>query len=158
MMVAVAIATRDRSFAVLPNYYDNAVHWDQDQAKKRASEQLGWKLEIFPAESIDPLGRRNVTLRLTDATGQPLPASIEVSYFHHAHANEPQTLSATTGSDGRASVAAPMRYAGFYDFRCTATAGKQTFTTTLTQFVSTADAGGAVASTEAATARKGVTP
>src|SRR5215207_5791090 len=67
MTVAVVIATHDRSFAVLPNYDDNAVHWDRDQAKRRASAKLGWKLEIVPAETVDPIGRRNVSVRLTDA-------------------------------------------------------------------------------------------
>ena len=151
MTAAVMLATRDKSFAVTPDYYEQALHWDRDQAAKRASEKLGWKLEIQPADQVDPLGRRAATLALTDATGKPIPdAAIEIVYFHHSHAASPLTLKAVTGADGRATQSVPMRYSGFYDFRCTATAGGKTFVSTITQFVGAA-AGGATTGQLAAT-------
>jgi len=136
MTVAVMIATHDPSFAVTPNYYEQAVNWDKDKAAKAASAQLGWKLEVEPAGRVDPLGRRVATFVLTDGAGKPVAgAKLDVLYFHHAHAAEPQKLSITTGADGRAQQLVPMRHAGFYDFRCTAVAQGKTFAATITQFV-----------------------
>jgi nitrogen fixation protein FixH len=136
MTVAVMIATHDPSFAVTPNYYEQAVNWDKDKAAKLASAQLGWTLRVEAAGRVDPLGRRAATFVLADAAGAPIPAAkLDVLFFHHAHAAEPQALSLTTASDGRAAQLLPMRHAGFYDFRCTAVAGGKTFTATITQFV-----------------------
>ena len=35
------IAIDDPSFALEPNYYDKAVHWDRSQAEARSSQALG---------------------------------------------------------------------------------------------------------------------
>src|SRR3569623_2033596 len=100
MVGAVTIATHDKSFAVTPDYYQRAVHWDEEQAARRASEKLGWRVSIETAPQADPLGRRVVSVVLTDAQGQALPAAqLDVTYFHDAHANEPQTLKLTPDPD-----------------------------------------------------------
>ena len=137
LVVVVLVATRDPSFAVTPNYYENAVHWDQSQAQRRASEKLGWRLEVAAADEAERDGSRAVTFTLADAAGTPLTgAKLDVTCFHHAHANQPVHLNATTAADGRATQVMPLRRAGFWDFQCLATAADgRTFTQTITQYV-----------------------
>jgi nitrogen fixation protein FixH len=137
MLVAVSIATRDRSFAVMPDYYDRALNWDRAQAEKRASQKLGWKLQIEPAGAVDPTGRRRVRIRLIDAQGRPIsPATIQITAYHHAHASQRQTIQFQTDADGNAQQAMAMPFAGFYQFDSTAAARGEEFTCSLTQYVS----------------------
>ena len=137
LVTVVIIATRDPSFAVTPNYYENAVNWDESQAVKRASEKLGWRLEIVAADEADAAGRRAVTFALADATGAPIGnAAIDVNCFHPAPAPRPTRLTATTAADGKATQLLPIRHAGFWDFQCKAVAADgRTFVTTVTQYV-----------------------
>lgn len=139
MATATVIATHDRSFAVMPNYYEKALKWDQSQADKRASEQLGWKLTMEPSETIDPIGRRTVTFVLVNIDNKPIAdATVELSYFHHSHATDVATAKFTTDAQGKATATLPMRFSGFWDINCVATTKTAKFTTTLTQFVNTA--------------------
>ena len=137
MVAAAAMATRDRSFAVVPNYYEKGVNWDKTQAEKRASEKLGWKLTIGPSAHPDARGQRAVQVQLTDGSGRAIPsAKIELDYFHDSHANEQKnvTLSLEAGK-GEQSLAMP--YTGFWEFHATATAEGKTFVSTTTQWVET---------------------
>jgi nitrogen fixation protein FixH len=138
MLSVAAIATRDRSFAVLPNYYRNAIEWDRHQAQRRASQQLGWKIAIEPAEQIDPLGRRAISFTLTDAHDRPVQAeSLDVSFFHHAHAGEASKATLSATAPGRFDATLPMRYAGYWLFDIQTSVQGQTFTASITQYVKT---------------------
>lgn len=139
MVVAVAIATNDKSFAVPPDYYGRAVHWDEHQAALRASEQLGWRVTVEAANEVDARGRRIAAFRLIDATGNPIPgATMEVSYYHHAHGRDVQRLelkAADTADPRRFSGAFPLRYDGFWEFEFTAKARGKTFIASTTQWI-----------------------
>ena len=137
MAVAAAIATRDRSFAVVPNYYEKGVNWDKTQAEKRASEKLGWKLTIEPSAHPDAHGQRAVQIQLTDANGRAIPAAkVELDYFHDSHANEQRSTTLSL-KGGKAEQTLAMPYTGFWEFHATATAEGKTFVATTTQWVET---------------------
>ena len=139
MMVCVAIATNDKTFAVPPDYYGRAIHWDERQAALRASEQLGWKASVEAANEVDPLGRRIAAFRLVDASGNAIPgATMEVSYYHHAHGRDVQRLElkvADAADPRQFSGLFPMRYSGFWEFEFTAKAHGKTFVATTTQWI-----------------------
>ena len=135
MITFVVIATRDTSFSVDPDYYGKAIHWDESQARERASAALGWHADLRSEETADANGLRTVTLELTDAAGLPIAgAAVEASYFHHAHGREPHTVSLQADpSDPRQFVArVPMPHAGTWEFHLTARAGERSFVKTLT--------------------------
>lgn len=143
MVVAVTIAVRDRSFAVVPNYYDRAVNWDEEQAKFRASEKLGWQVQVEAAGQVDPLGRRVVSFVLTDSRGHAISgATLQVEYFHEAHGDEDHDVELTPDASDptRFTRLLPMRYAGEWEFHFTANAGGQTFVAKQTQTLSNARA------------------
>ena len=130
MVTAAMIATHDRSFAVVDNYYEKAVHWDQSQAILRASREMGWKVEIHASERVDPLGRRRVDLIVTDGQGGAIGhAVLNVEYFHDAHANEVRkvTLSPSGTDPSHFGAVLPMRYAGMWEYQVTVTAGDKTY-------------------------------
>jgi nitrogen fixation protein FixH len=136
MMIAVTLATRDPDFSVVPDYYNKATHWDQQQAALKASALLGWHLRIEPAPQVDPLGVRNVRFTLVDAAGVPIhDAAIEVAYFHHAHGDHTQTLQLHSDATGTIEQPLPMRYEGIWEFHCTATANGHSFTQSSTQWI-----------------------
>jgi nitrogen fixation protein FixH len=142
MIVAVVIATHDKSFAVLPDYYQKAVHWDQGQAELRASERLGWQCAFTPSPEVDPLGRRSVTFTLVDSAGRGIPGvDIRVTYFHHARPAELFNATLRTDDAGRATQPITMRNQGFWQVNVTATKAGQKFVQTTTPFVSTAKRG-----------------
>src|SRR3954466_7927827 len=76
MVTAVILATGDKSFAVLPNYYEKAVNWDKNQAELRASEKLGWQVTLVPSPDVDPAGHRSLMLTLADATGHAVADAV----------------------------------------------------------------------------------
>lgn len=141
MVVAVTIAVRDRSFAVVPNYYQRAVNWDEEQAKFRASEMLGWRVAVETSGHVDPFGRRAVSFVLSDAQGHAIPgATLQVEYFHEAHGDEDHDVKLTpdAADPTRFTCLLPMRYAGEWEFHFTANAGNQSFVAKQTQTVSNA--------------------
>ena len=136
MMVTVMIATRDRSFAVMPKYYEQALAWDQTQAKKRESEKLGWTFGIETGTKADPLGKRHVVCTLADAQGQPLKEAVaEISYYHRTFAQEIHKELLATTAPGRFEKDLPMRRSGFWEFRVSIKADGREFVTDRTHFV-----------------------
>ena len=141
MVTAAMIATHDRSFAVVDNYYEKAVHWDQSQALLRASREMGWKVEIKASDRVDPLGRRRVDFVVTDAQGRAIPGAVlTVEYFHDAHGNETRkvTLSADGNDPTHFGAVLPMRYAGAWEYQVTVTAGDKTYVEKKTQTLTNA--------------------
>jgi nitrogen fixation protein FixH len=142
MAVAVALATRGESSTVIPGYYQKALNWDRTQAALRASEKLGWTVALAPALDVDPLGRLNVVVNVTDAQGAAVAgAEVELSFVHLAHPAEVQHAQVRTGEEGRAQATLTMRYEGFWQIEVTAKAHGETFVTVLSPFVSNARRG-----------------
>ena len=76
-MVLVFRATGDPSHAVLPDYYQRALRWDEKLAQDRKSAALGWQLRIEAA--------RPLRVTLADRLGRPIDrATLRVSLFHKA--------------------------------------------------------------------------
>jgi len=86
-VVAIVLATSDKSVAVVPDYYEKAMKWDEEVAARDASDSLGWTatVEYF---SPDPPAA-GLAIRLTDAEDHPVPIqSGRVRFYHHARAAE----------------------------------------------------------------------
>ena len=95
--VMVGLALDDPAFAVEPDYYDKAVHFDEHQAQLRESRELGWKLEVAPR--FDAKGAF-VEVTLTDREHDAIDgATVEATAFHNARSSQWRRL--TFRSDGR---------------------------------------------------------
>lgn len=85
--ITISRATGDPHMAVEPNYYERAVAWDESVRAGAASDALGWSVAVESAVVSGETAGRVVTIRLTDASGEPLTgAAVEVCVFHHAYA------------------------------------------------------------------------
>lgn len=136
MAIAVVLSTRHRP-AIVPNYYQQALQWDQAQAQRRASAELGWKITFEPSAATSPLGQRDVTIRIVDRDNQPVAdAHIEIAYFHHARADETMTSTLRTNERGVATQNLKMRNEGWWQIQLIASNASGRYTTTLTQYVS----------------------
>ncbi len=84
----VRVANRDPSVAVEPDYYQKALHWDDELAQRARNDSLGWRLTpALHDTSTDAAGTLDVTLE--DHGGTPLSGARISCRGHSQHAGEP---------------------------------------------------------------------
>jgi nitrogen fixation protein FixH len=84
---AITLTHRDHAYAVVPDYDQRAMHWDDYRAELEASKALGWQTKVSLTPVPHRSGRARIELRLTDRTGAPvLPDSFALTVFHCARA------------------------------------------------------------------------
>jgi nitrogen fixation protein FixH len=126
-LVVMRIANDDPSFAVEPDYYRKAVHFDSTMAQQRENVSLGWGFEAV----IDTIGdgrqtRLSVTLR--DASAAPLPgARVAVMVRFNARANDTLTAILVERTPGTYVTRLPIAHPGEWEVRVDATHGSQRF-------------------------------
>jgi hypothetical protein len=87
------IAINDPSFALEPNYYDKAVHWDQTQIEARQSNELGLKLELTAPLAFAADGRVKLQLSVKDRRDLSFSgAEVELEAFPNAYASQIQHI------------------------------------------------------------------
>ncbi len=87
------IAASDPSFAVEPDYYEKAVHWDDRSRQQNTNRKLGWSCEakIRMTSGLDNSGELRV--KLLDAQGTPLSdASLSAEVFFNGRAKHRTSL------------------------------------------------------------------
>ena len=120
MIIAVLIATGDPSFAVVPDYYQKALSWDQRRAALRGSDSLGWTLVLKPGSVVDERRRRLVVAELHDAQGQPVAEPrLTLSYYHYSHGGQPGEAVLPSTGPGRFAATIPMRWPGTWHVEAT---------------------------------------
>ena len=116
MLVMAYMATMDPSFAVEPDYYQKALHWDDKRAQDRANTELGWQLEF----TVEPAAAgQDPTLRveLTSADGEPVTdATVAVEAFSNVRRDDVLTAILAATESGYASTL-PMHGDGRWEFR-----------------------------------------
>ena len=137
MMCAVwAISGRPGESAVLPDYYSKALQWDQYRAQLRASDALGWNVQIQQLDENLPDGRRQVRMVLTGADQKPVNgAALIVHCYHLSHGDEAKTIQPPDTGGSQFLLTLPQPYQGFWQFELTATAGGKTYIHSATQYI-----------------------
>lgn len=93
---AAFLAVGDPAFAVIPNYHEQAMHWDDVVAARFASDALGWQSRITAADAVNLYGKRRLTASLQDAAGRPLAeAQVRLQLWHHARPLDVQEVALT---------------------------------------------------------------
>ena len=115
-MVMVYFATSNESYAVEPDYYQKALHWDDKRAQDRANTELGWQLEF----TVEPAAAgQDPTLRveLTSADGEPVTnATVAVEAFSNVRRDDVLNAVLAATESGYASTL-PMHGDGRWEFR-----------------------------------------
>jgi len=122
------IAIDDPSFALEPNYYDKAVHWDRSQAEARSSQALGLRLTLLGPPSLSAQGDIELVLDIRDREDLPLQdAAVQVEAFPNAYATRIQQISLQEASPGvyRAKLSQGVR--GLWELRLSVSQGAARF-------------------------------
>lgn len=126
--VTVAIiAGRDEAFAVEPDYYRKAVHFDDEMALRAESARLDWQL----APSLQ-LGRPgapgSVSLEVHDSAGRPVTgARVQLLAMHNARASHQLEAALTERGDGRYDAPLDAERPGEWELRFLVTRGTDRF-------------------------------
>lgn len=140
IMTAITLATGDRSFAVVPEYYQKAVDYDQRKAALQESRALGWLVALQPDETIDAVGQRGVKVRITDRQGNPLSnLTLKIDCYHLSRASDALSLELSEIAPGEYEGQARMAKEGFWSFELTAVGEDTTFVTEFKQFIAHAE-------------------
>lgn len=118
MLAMVGVATHDRSFAVEPDYYEKALHWDAQVARDAAERSLGWAARVRLGAESGPLRERELEVRVTDAQGRPLEgAEVTLEMFHPIDAAHRVVGALTAAGPGRYVAQVGAHRAGLWDTR-----------------------------------------
>ncbi|MEO7037521.1 MAG: FixH family protein [Polyangiaceae bacterium] len=126
------IAIRDPNFATEPDYYNKALHWDQTQAQAAENQRLGYVVELEPRVVVDAAGRATLQLKLQDATRAPVRGAVVTAVaFANAFSGDVSALAFRELAPGVYVAQLAARHLGLWEFRVTATSGKDHITQTL---------------------------
>lgn len=126
IIYAATLAVSDKSFAVVPGYYDKALSWDADRADRRAADDRGWSFELRPGAFADAGGQRLIVAELRDAAGAPLPgAAVTLEFFRHARASQAARVAMRETTPGRHEAVAAVAAAGAWRFNARVSLGDQ---------------------------------
>jgi nitrogen fixation protein FixH len=126
-------ATGDASFAVEPDYYQKALHWDETMAQEARNAALGWTIAVVFERAAQP-GAVKLTARVDDRTGHAIEgAHVAVEAFHSARARRVLRATLTAAAAGRYSATLPLDRPGLWELRLRVERGDQVFTKTLVQ-------------------------
>lgn len=116
--VLLYFAHSDPSFAVEENYYEKALHWDDDAALRRASEALGWSFDLNVGKATGVLREQPVTVRLADAQGAPIAgATVSMVAYHNARADDAIEITLAEEEPGVYAGSLRARLSGVWVFR-----------------------------------------
>jgi hypothetical protein len=134
------IAVSDPHFALEPDYYDKAVHWDRAQALARESAATGLKVMVDPlVRSSD--GSVALRLSLSDRDARPVVgANVAVEAFPNAFASHVERPALSEVAPGVYVGRLPRAVLGVWELRLTATSGALRFRQVLRQDVTKGDA------------------
>ncbi|MEM6468119.1 MAG: FixH family protein [Planctomycetota bacterium] len=115
MGTVIKLAIGDPSAAIVPDYHNAAIHWDETVKMRSAAERLGWKVAFEPSDVVDTQGMRALEVNIVDKAGQPVDGlMVTGSLYHHARANDVCRIQFAGGGDGRYIDRVPASRAGIW--------------------------------------------
>src|SRR5215207_10712207 len=116
--VLAYVAIDDPHFALEPNYYDKAVHWDRTQSEARNSAALGLELTLTQPLALAADGSLELELRVTDRERVvQSEAVVELEAFPNAYASLVERLTLNETSPGVYRARLSGRTTGLWELR-----------------------------------------
>jgi nitrogen fixation protein FixH len=117
--LAFNLATGDPSVAVMPDYHERALNWDEEMARRQRSDQLGWRATLtWGAVTANETGGsgREVVVHVADTGGSAVTGGdASIQFFHHTRAGDVSTLTLQERASGEYVATLPMQKPGFWD-------------------------------------------
>lgn len=129
--VTVYYASRDKTSAVVPDYYMKAVHWDETARQAAANRALGWTVgvTVVPATGDSTARSATLTVTLADGAGRKIrAAAASVEAFHEADPTAKVRGALRPLGDGRYEAVLPIARAGLWRVDVAADAAGMKFT------------------------------
>ncbi len=132
MSVRAVVASRsDGGAEPVPDYYAQAAGYDAQARAQATSERLGWRAEVVPG-TVERSGLRALTLRLTDADGQPVAdLAGEVLLGRPSRIDTLATVPFGAEGSGHYRALVPMPQPGLWDVTVRARRGDARFSQTI---------------------------
>lgn len=123
--LAYRLASRDPSVAVMPDYHERALRWDDEVASRKLSDALGWQATALIGQ-LDEAGEfRDFEVRVLDASGEPiLDGEVELAFFHHVRAGDHTIRPLAESAPGVYSARLPLARLGLWDLHLTLSRGE----------------------------------
>ncbi len=111
---AIYLANSDPTVAIIPDYYEKAVGWDETRESLELTNTLGWEVNTAIAPVFD--GQRQVLVSLSSRTGSPIvDVSLSGQVFHHARGAEIYELNFESLGDGRYQAYCDLENSGLWN-------------------------------------------
>jgi len=120
---AFILAGGDPSVAVMPDYHQRALNWDDEVARRDLSDSLRWRATLDYGDPIDA-ATRPVSIRVVDSSGDAVTGGqAELLFFHHTRAGEVMTMPLVERDPGQYAAALPIVKPGLWDLEFTLARG-----------------------------------
>ncbi len=117
--LAFNLATGDPSVAVMPDYHQRALNWDDEMARRQRSDQLGWRATLtWGIVNVSETGEggREVVVQVADTGGSAVTGGdASILFFHHTRAGDVATLRLQERASGQYVATLPMQKPGYWD-------------------------------------------
>ena len=122
--VAISLTASDQSHAVVEDYDQLGLNWEQEKQLQLASKRLGWQAIIAVDEKGDIRRNHPLTLSISDKNGRPISrAAIKLKAFHRGRAANPQMLEFKESEPGQYVSTLRLNRDGRWQFDGRATLG-----------------------------------
>lgn len=122
-------ASSDPSFAVEQDYYDRALHWNDEIEQRRLNDALGWTVTLDGPAVITQGTSADLVLTVLDAGGRPMSdATITALAFPVARAGASVTIIFEAVAPGRYATRLHEPRPGKWEFRITVARASDVFT------------------------------
>jgi nitrogen fixation protein FixH len=121
---AFRLAGGDPSVAVMPDYHQRALNWDDELARRSRSDSLRWRATVHYGRPVDGASRQ-VTIRVADADGLAITGGgAELLFFHHTRAADVMTMPLAERDPGEYVATLPIVKPGLWDLEFTLARGE----------------------------------
>jgi len=90
---ALKLAIGDPALAVVPDYHQAALNWDEAYRASLASDRLGWNVDVIVSKVSDSKGQRAISVELHNQQGKTLDdLNVDAVVYRHADAGAFQAV------------------------------------------------------------------
>ena len=115
MGLVMHLAIGDPSAAVVPDYHNAALNWDQARRMNEAPDRLGWQVTFNASDVADGRGMRAIELQILDRSGDPIDdLSMNGKLYHHARAGDVVSVHLKSVGQGNYLALAPAAQIGLW--------------------------------------------
>ena len=113
MTAVITMSIGDPGGAVMPNYYQAGLQWDQTKQSRTASDRLGWSVDLEASDVVDGSGKRALLVSVVDAQQKGIDSlAVAGKLYHLAAADDIIESPFVASGEGRYLALLPVARPG----------------------------------------------